>query len=884
MPSGRINELWQRLRALAKPKQLDRDLEDEVAFHLAMREEKNRAAGLPAEEAQNAARRQFGNTTRVKEHSRGMWTFVSLETLWQDVRYGARVLAKSPGFTVVAIITLALGIGASTAIFSVVNSVLLRPLPYDHPDRLVQVWESNSRNGPANTRNVVNPVNFLEWRDHNHAFVSMAAVVDDSVKVNYFGGEPLRVPAIQVSPQFFSVLGVAPILGRAFIDDEGILGHDHSLILSYEYWQQQFGGSRDVLNKPIEVDDEPATIVGVMPRGFSLPNLPGSVWKPLALERSKNFQDGRYMSVVARLKPGITLAQAQQDMERVAQWTREARPNMNTGWGAIVLPMLEDATREVRTPLLVLLSAVGFVLLIACANVANLLLMRGTRRGREMAVRTALGAARIRILQQLFIESLLLAGAGTLGGLAIARWGLRGLLNLIPAADPLPRMESIRMDGGVFLFALALAFCTTVLFGLLPAIRLSRVNLQDTLKQGSARTGVGGNRALRQCLVVAEVALALLLSIGAGLLLRSFQRLTAVNLGFEPERVVTMRVFASPSKYGDDRKRSQYLENILREIRNTPGVQSAGSVHFLPLMDRISGSCFAVGTAPVVNEGTAPDSQFLVVSPGYFDAMGTPLLKGRDLGESDSFGTPSVVVVNHAFVEKFFPDGDALGKQLSVCWSVPNPVRIVGVVADARQTRLQDPPAATIFVANAQGPMYVATLVVRAKSDPRQIVRAVDVAVHHVDPDQALSEVQTMEHVFSDSASDARFQLVLLMIFAGLAVALAMIGVYGVVSYSVGQRTQEIGIRMAMGAEASTIAGMVLREAFLLAGLAVAIGLGGAFALTRVMEALLYETTPTDPATLAEVSVTVLSVAALAALLPARRAMRVDPMVALRYE
>ncbi len=882
MPSGRLNELWHRLRALAKPKQLDRDLEDEVAFHLAMREQKNRAAGLDAAEARYAARRRFGNTTRVKERSRGMWTLRSIENLWQDVRYGARGLAKSPGFTVVAIITLALGIGASTAIFSVVNSVLLRPLPYDHPDRLVQVWEAKPKQGYS--RNVVNPINFLDWREQNRSFVAMAAIVDTAINLNT-GGDPLSVPAIRVSPQLFSILGVAPILGRTFTDDDGIPGHDNSLILSYEYWQQQFGGSPDVLNKPIQMNDEPATIVGVMPRGFGLPNVKGSVWTPLALVRSKDFmEEGRYMMVVARLKAGVTLAQAQQDMERVAQWTAEARPYFNTDWSAVVQPMLQDATREVRTPLLVLLSAVGFVLLIACANLANLLLMRGTRRRREMAVRTALGAGRARILQQLFLESLLLAVAGTLGGLAVAQWGLRGLLSLVPTADPLPRMESIRMDSTVFLFALALAFFTTVLFGLLPAIRLSRVNLQDTLKQGTARSGVGGNRALRQSLVVVEVALALLLSVGAGLLLRSFQRLITVNLGFEPDRVLTMRVFASPVKYGDDRKRSQYVEKIVREIRNTPGVQAASSVHFLPLMDRISGSCFAVGAEPPANGSTAPGSQFLVVSPGYFEAMGIPLLNGRDLSEADSFGTPGVVVVNHAFVAKYFPDGDAVGKQLNVCWTVPNPVRIVGVAADARQTRLKDPPKPTIFVPNAQGPMYMATLVVRAMGDPRKIVRAAEMAVHRVDPDQAVSEVQTMDRVFSDSASDARFQMVLLMIFAGIAIALAMIGVYGVVSYSVGQRTQEIGIRMAMGAAGSTIAGMVLREALLLAGLAVAIGLAGALALTHVMEALLYETTPTDPATLAAVCVTVLVVASLAALLPARRAMRVDPMAALRYE
>jgi predicted permease len=873
---------WPRLASLAKRRQLERDLDDEVAFHLAMREEKNRAGGIARPEASYAARRQFGNTTSVKERALEMWTLTWLEDLWKDLHYGERVLMKNPGFSAIAIVTLALGIGASTAIFSVVDSVLLRPLPYQHPDRLVQVWETNTKQGYS--RNVVNPINFLDWRDQNRAFTSMAAISDVAVNLN-LGSDPLSAPAIRVTPQFFSILGVAPALGRTFTDDDGVPGNDRKLILSYEFWQQQFGGNRSVLNTTVQLNDVAATVVGVMPRGFGLPNVKGSVWLPFALVHSKTFADqGRYMMVVARLRSGVTLEQAQQDMDRVAHSAAEARPNFNTDWGAVVLPMLSDATREVRTPLLVLLSAVGFVLLIACANVANLLLMRGTRRGQEIAVRAALGASRVRLVQQLLVESLLLALAGTLGGLAIGHWGLRALLSLIPAADALPRMESIHMDSSVFLFALALAFLTTVLFGLIPAIRVSRVSLQDTLKQGASRAGAGGNHVLRQSLVVAEVALALLLSIGAGLLLRSFQRLTAVNLGFEPDRVVTMRVFASPVKYRDDQKRSQYLQRIVSEIRNTPGVQAAGSVHFLPLMDRVSGSCFAIGAEPAVNESTAPDSQFLVVSSGYFGAIGTPLQEGRDIGQSDSFGTPSVVVVNHSFVKKFFPDGNAIGKQLNVCWTVPNPVRIVGVVADARQTRLKDPPAPTIFVPNAQAPMYMATLVVRAKGDPRQIVQGAEMAVHRVDPDQAIAEVRTMARVFSDSASDARFQLVLLMIFAGVAIVLAVTGVYGVVSYSVRQRTREIGIRLAMGAAASAIAGMVLREALLLAGLAVAIGLAGALALTRVMQGLLYETTPTDPAILVVVSVAVLLVAALAALVPARRAVGIDPMAALRHQ
>jgi len=558
---------------------------------------------------------------------------------------------------------------------------------------------------------------------------------------------------------------------------------------------------------------------------------------------------------------------------------------MDKGWSAEVFPLLEDATDEVRLPLLVLLAAVGFVLLIACANVANLLLMRAAGRLREIAVRAALGAGRRRILQQLLAESLLLALAGCAAGLAVAGWGLKGLLAIIPANTPLPRMESIQLDSRVFAFALAISVFTAILFGLAPAIQISRLELQDALKQGSLRTGVGGNRKFRHAFVVTEVALALLLLVGAGLMVRSFSRLIAVKPGFEPERVLTMRIFTSPSKYGDDAKRSRYLGQILTEVRNVPGVQAAGSVHFLPLTNSVSGSCFArMDQPPPRSDGSSPSAEFLVISPGYFQAIGTPMLSGRSFSERDGFGSPNVVVVNHALAQQFFPGENPIGRRLHVCWSFEGPVEIVGVVADARQTDLQTAPKPTIFVANAQAPMYFAELVVRARSDPRQITRAVEAAVYRVDPEQAISDVATMEEVFSDSVAQPRFQLVLLLVFAGMAVLLSTVGVYGVVSYSVSQRTQEIGIRVAMGASAGDVARMVLHEGLWLAAMGVAIGLAGAIALTRVLRSLLFEVTPTDPVTLGSVACLLLAVAALATFLPARRATKLDPTVALRYE
>jgi predicted permease len=879
--SSWFHELRLRIRSLFHRDQLDRDLSDELAFHVDQRSDKNHAAGMDAAEARNAAHRQLGNATSIKEDTRRLRTFPSAENFAHDLRYGSRTLIKTPLFALIAIATLALGIGASTAIFSVVNSVLLRPLPFAQPDRLVQVWETDFKMGAD--RNVVNPVNFLDWTEQNRSFTGMAAVVGDSTKLG-LGQEPLQVPAILVSPQFFSVLGVAPALGSGFADTDGKEGADIKVVLTYEFWQQQFGGDPRVIGRHIQNNERPATIIGVMPRGFALPSVRGSVFLAYAIDRSAAFADeGRYMTVVARLKPGVTLAQANEDMQRVAEYTVKTRPNFNTDWGAVVLPMLQDATRDVQQPLLLLLGAVGFVLLIACANVANLLLMRGAGRERELAVRVALGAARGRVVCQLLAENLVLAIVGTLGGLAIAQWGLGALLALIPEAAPLPRMNSIRIDSAVFLFALALTFCSTLLFGLLPALRLSRIDLLEALKQGTSRTGVGSNRRVRQSLMVAEIALALMLSVGAGLLLRSFQRLTSVNLGFRTENLVTMRVFVKNNVDGVP-DRARYLDGLVDAVRGVHGVEAAGFTHFLPLMDRVSGSCFALDAQLPEKMADAPSAQFLVVSSHYFDAMRTPLLAGRDFSAHDTIDVPTSVIVNQAFVRKFLTGKDAVGQQVSVCWTVKNPGRIVGVVGDARQTRLKDDPKPTIFLANSQAGAYGVTLVIRTAGDPSAIIRPVETAIHDYDPKQAISEVQTMDHVFSDSASDARFQLVLLLIFAGLAVVLAMIGVYGVVSYSVTQRTQEIGVRMAMGAGSSEITRMVLREALLLAGLAVAIGLAGAFALTRVMESVLYETAPTDPITMAIAAIGVLVVVTAAALVPARRATHVDPLVALRYE
>jgi predicted permease len=869
-----------RLRSLFRGSQADRELDDEMQYHIERLTQERLARGLTPEEARCAALRAMDGLTQNKERSREMRKVNGITNFARDFRYALRLLRKSPGFSAIAILTLAVGIGANTAIFSVVNGVLLRPLPFPEPDRLVRLWET----APHDLgRNVINGWNFLDWREHTRAFEDMAAISSLQINLNGYG-QPVAATCMMVSPGFFSILKVPAYLGRTFTADDGISGHDDKVVISYGLWQTRFGGDPDVLGKTLSVGGTPDVIIGVMPQGFAFPKNQAQLWVPLALTRSESFRRGRSLTAVARLKPGVTLDQAQQDMEAAARTTVALRPDYNKNWSAQAIPLLQDVTQDLRRPLWVLLAAVGLLLLIACANVANLLLMRGSGRLREIAVRETLGATRKRIVQQLLIESLVLAAAGLAVGLAFAKLGLRGLLAIIPQGAPLPRSEPIMIDGPVLLFTVVVSLATAILFGLAPALRLSRVPLEDALKQGTPRSA-GGHRRLRQALVVAEISLAMLLAVGAGLMLRSFDRLLAVDPGFDTPHVVTMHLFTSPGKYGDFKKRSQYMHRILSEVRTVPGVESAGSAHFLPLTGAESDSCFAPGTShEEPNPAKSPDARFLIISPGYFKTMGTHILSGRDFDEHDQFGSPSVIVVNQAFVRSFLPGQNPLGQPFSVCWNMPNPVEVVGVVTDARQAGLDDAPHPTIYLSNDQVPMYFASIVARATGDPRQIMSSVEAAVHRVDPEQAVSDMRTMDDVLSDSVSRPRFQMLLLLVFAGLALGLATIGVYGVISYSVGQRTQEIGIRMALGAGQSDVIHLVMKEAALLAVVGLAIGLAGALALTRVLGSLLFETAPTDPITLFSVSLVVVVAAALATYLPARRAVKVDPMLALRYE
>jgi putative ABC transport system permease protein len=862
-----------------KRREREADLARELRSHLEAEADEQREDGVSSEEAAHRAHRSFGNVTVVKEDVRRTWTWVRGEQFLRDLSYALRTLGSNPGFALTAMISLALGIGANTAIFTVVNAVLLRPLPFPEPNRLVQLWESKPAQGYFN--NVVNPLNFLSWRERTHSFEGMAAVL--SMSTNLTGaGDPVAVAGMQVSPNFFSVLHVRPALGRAFITDEGVPGNHRVAILSFGLWQSRFGGDPNVLGRRIVVNGEPNTVIGVMPRGFALPKVRAEIWNPLPIVRSKDWEGGRFLQVIGRVKEHTSLDEARRDLQAVAHRLASERPDFDEGWSAEAFPMLADATASVRLPLLVLLGAVGLVLMIACANVANLLLMRAAGRRHEMAVRAALGASRGRLLQQLFVENFALAGVACAIGLAIAYGGVKGLLALIPEDSPLPRLETVAMDGRVFLFAAALAVVSALLFGLAPALQVSQLRPQRNLNLQSAR--LTSKNSFRKALVVLEIALAVVLLAAAGLMLRSFRRLLSVDPGFAVERVLTLQLFASPARYEKDEKRAEYFAHMLQEIRSVPGVQEAGSVHFLPLEGRTSGSCFALGDRPAPVPSRAPDANFLVASPGYVEVMKIPLVAGRTFNLRDAYGKPSVVLVNREFVRQYLAGRNPIGQKLNVCWTVPNPVQIVGVVADTRQIDLRKQPKPTIFVNGLQGAMYFAQFAVRTTGEPERMARAVEQAIHRIDPDQAVNHVTTLEKVFSDSVAQPRLQVVLLVLFGGMAGLLAIVGVYGVVSYSVAQRTREIGIRMALGAQTGEVARSVLREASVLAAAGVGLGLLGALALTRLLRSLLFETPPHDALTMGSVSLLVLTVALLASTVPAYRAAQTNPVETLRYE
>ena len=798
-----------------------------------------------------------------------------MKTIWHDMRFGLRQLCKSPGFTIVAVLTLALGIGACTAIFSIVNSVVLHPLPYDQPDRLVQLWEDPS--GKGLDRNSVAGGQFADWKEQITTLEDVSAI--RRVNLNLTGeGRPERLTVLQVSAAYLRILRMRPILGRCFLPDEDQAGKDKVVVLSHQLWQRSFGGARDLVGRAIRLGSESCTVIGILPAKPPLPRecdaLMPFVFGSEAWHRSRF--DHR-LQVIGRLRPEATLEQARAEMAAITQRIKPMYPAWKKDWGVAVVPMHEQTTGDIRPQLWVLFGAVGLVLLIACANVAGLLLAKTVARQKEMTIRAALGAGRWRLIRQLLTEGVLLSLMGGGLGLVLTYWGV-DLLGWLGATQ-LPRVQKIGVDARALGFALTLSMVTSVVFGLAPALHGAGTHSRDCLKEGSRTSRAGAGNGLRGGLIVAEVAMALMLLVGAGLLLKTLLRLHAVPSGFNPQRVLAMDISLDDKKYPDGERRAVFMTQIIQRLESLPGVEAAGTATTLPMSGWTDNS--------VRDERRPNQDEFYInadydfVSGNYYRAMGIRLLKGRLFTDQDnSTRARRVTILNEALAGKVFPSEDPLGQRvrfLGETWEV------VGIVADVHHRGLDRQATERIYVPQAFG-FLPCSLVVRTKASPLTLAETFRREILAMDPDQPVSNVRTLEQVVADSAGQRRLMLLLLGLFAAVAVLLAAIGLYGVMAYSVSRRTREIGIRIALGATSVDVLRSVMVQGLKLTLIGMGVGMAGAFALTRVITSLLYDVSPTDPLTFVCVSLLLAGVALLACYIPARRAARIDPMDALRYE
>ncbi len=871
-----VQNFIKRVKRLWRSEAIYREIGDELQFHIDMHVEENIRRGMSPDEARKDVERRFGNRTRIYERGYDVRGGRLVETFWQDICYGARMLVKNPFFTLIAVLTLALGIGGNTAIFSVVNAVLLRPLPYVEPDRLVIVWGYHPEIG----REEASLPDFADWREQSRSFELMAAA---AVRSYSFTGkeEPERLIGAAVTADFFAALRTQPVLGRSFLPEEDRSGAPRVAVLSHGLWQRRFGSKTDVIGRSITLNGLDYTVVGIAPGHLQLPDK-SELWVPLAMDPGQAGRRSDFLLVVARLKTGVNVDQAQLEMNAITARLEQQYPQSNSGWRTNLVPLHEQIVGNFRTTLLVLLAAVGFVLLIACANVANLLLARAAVREREIAIRAAIGAGRGRLVRQLLTESVLLSSLGGVVGTLLAIWGISTLAALGPRN--IPRLSEIGIDGWALGFTVLLSLATGMLFGLAPAIQISRLNLSDTLKEGG-RVGaaIGGSHRLRPVLVVTEVALSLILLIGAALMIKSLHRLMNLNAGFNRENLLTMQLALPQAKYAADHQVSGFYRQLIENVRGLPGVLSATAVSPLPLGGGGTFWSFAIAGRPAPPPEVVMDACVLFVGDRYIEMMGVPLVLGRPLNELDNQGSPRAALINQTMARRYFRDQNPLGQQITfgdpqnsnTQW-----LTIAGVVADVKHRVMEKEVYPSVYLPQINRAM---ALVVRTGNNPQSLVPAVRDEIKKLDRDLPVYNIRTMDQVLGSVLERERFTMLLMSIFATVALVLAAVGLYGVMSYSVNQRTHELGIRMALGARRRDVMLLVVGQGIKLAATGVVIGLAGAFALTRMMKTLVFGISATDPLTFSIIALLLTLVALLACWIPARRATKVDPMIALRY-
>jgi len=882
-----MQTLVSRMRVWLFPGRADQEFEQELETHLDLLTHENIHRGMTPEGARRAALMRLGGITQLKENNRELRGLPFLETFLQDVRYALRMLRKNPGFATVAVLTLALGIGANTAIFSVVYAVLLKPLPYPQPEQLVTVFEAKPQEGIMG--NGWSYPNFAELRADNHIFSEMAGTQQHQLTLTG-RGDPTVVNTASVTPELFSVLGLKPIAGRTFLPEEGKPGAQAVVILSESLWRGPFGADPIIIGSSITLDKRSCAVVGVMPAGFRFPAISEEeqIWIPLVqdplfgswIER----RGGHWLRVFARLKPGVSIAQAQAELDAFSARLAKEFPTENAGWVIRMTPLQGMIVENVRPALLVLSGAVGLVLLIACANIANLLLARATSRAREIAVRAALGAGRTRIVRQLLSETLVLGLLGGLTGIALAYWGVHGLSSLLPSS--VPRANEIGLDRFVLGFALLLSAIASCAFGLTPALFAANSNLQASLREGSRSGESTSRRRARNFLAAGEIALATVLLVASGLLLRSFAKLTSTSPGFDVQHVMKASVSLPRFQYSTPQQWIAFSNELLARIQAQPGMRDSAMAVPLPITDGFINLAFDIPGTPPPSAGTSRSANFVSVSPDYFRIMAIPLLAGRFFNAHDNLSAPRVTVISKAMARMYFPNQDPLGKRLTFGFPFESvgEKEIVGIVGDVRDVALGQNPGAMMYVPFDQAPFWGGNLVVKSTLGPSSVAGTMRQVVHQIDKDLPVTDIMMLPDGIESSVAQPRFRTFLLGVFAAMAMALAAIGIFGVISYSVSRRTNEIGIRVALGAQSADILKQVLAEGARLALVGLSLGLAASVVATRFLATLLFGVNPIDPLTFAAVAAILATVALVACYLPARRATRVDPLVALRYE